>query len=1154
MLLAFAALRDCEAMDLELLASSSLEVCVRVTLEQAMRASRASSGCFFLLEEPTSSLKVMGLPGESWTSPSISEDSLYPLSSSALLRKTIRVADHLASPLALSSSLPSAFPWWRHVRNSLCVPVICPGGAENAGGGRGGGRTAAAAAGLLGVLVMVNKKEAIFRGFDDVDAKVVAVAGRKLAMAMATVRGREEAQKKLKAQEALTSCCSDMLLLRDRRDLLQLVRARAGAVLECVSGGLLLLEEAPGSKLLLRTLVEKDESGALKEVTIHVPPFLFDSDAEEASKREAASKRGKKKGREEEKSRVGLWLKQEVAAHSLWLSGLMGSNASKGGGASAYFLAPHQEQGRLQALLLVQWQGRRRLEEDEERRISHLLAAAVTCSKAIAERDDERRRAAEEAARLRRSRELQEFVQQVVACSSAGEMRSVLQSAGKRLAQAVRVDIYSVREGGERLAWHDLERTGDGKELELLLPCDGLVGLAVSSRASVRVTEASSHPRFLQMVDQRSSRCRPRDMLCMPILACSSGRTGLPHGVIQLTNKVDGRSFDEEDERLVQELAEVAALVMEKEDMHSGRGRLLQALCRISDSLELTDVLKNLLAASWAWAGQMASEIEVWTCSPEQPEALVLAGKQEGGKEPCVKFKEEGKSWRVCKEEEILLAARQSKLSVSSLASDASVCYLNLPIRHGEQEEKRESRGLIRMRCREEAAQGVESSSLTLLATQAARAMKNAEAHGEANQTVQKDLLLFRRAEKISRCRSSLDLFKVTCAIASEAVGAEQVSLFAVDEEGRHIKEEVSAAGHVAQTSSPSYRLKHRVAILVLQAMNDSGSFLAEDVEEGEGGGRDGVVRKHCCGTPLWKSGGAGGGGGQSRGVELPLFGVLVCIRKEEEGAFAAHELAALNRLAILATDQIISIRDKATKLGQSLVLSMRAMQAKEPAAVYGKEEASSSSSSSLLPLRKLVKSEAAEEQKQRQPEALKEEEAGKKLKQTDLNDEELKEKDLEGQQAHQQELKEEKDQEQHLKQEQEQELEKDQEKEKEQKLKRQQEKEKEQEELKLEDLKVMQEPKKGNLVEEEQEEVKVEGEEMKEDEPQKQDLEEPRKDLEEPRKDLEELQEETSSAMTSSGEDSETVSSVNAKQKRRADRNERRAELTKMKEEKSLI
>uniref|UniRef100_A0A7S0E9N8 GAF domain-containing protein n=1 Tax=Hanusia phi TaxID=3032 RepID=A0A7S0E9N8_9CRYP len=866
---AFVALRDSEAMDLQLLSSSSLEACVSATLQQAMRVSLASLCCFLRANEATSQLEVMGLPEEPPTILSLREDRFYPLSAAALLRKTIRVADHLASPLALSSSLSSAFPWWRHVRNSLSVPVLRAGGAG----------------GLLGVLVMANKKDAIFRGFDDVDAKLVEQAARKLTLAMETMREREEAEQQLRAEQALTCCCSDMLIVRNLRELQQLVQARAPAVLLCETGRVLVAEEgAQGNAPLLRTLTG-DEEG--KDVTIHVPPFLEGQDQEE---KEVPRRRGKQQeSRRKQESRVGLWLRHDVADHSLWLSGLLGPKASKekdeegGEGQRAeFFLAPVRDEGqRLQALLLVQWQRRKKLDEQVELRVSRLLSAFLRCAQVIAEREETARRAEQEAKRLRKSQELQQVMQQVVASSSAGEVRSVLQAASRRLVQAVRVDVYSVREGGERLVWHDLERTGEGRDLELLLPCDGLVGLAASSRACVRVTDASSHPHFLQLVDQRSGRCRPKDLLCMPILSPSSGRAGLLHGVLQLTNKAGGRGFDEEDELAARQLAEMGALVMEKEDVQSGRGRLLQALCRIGESLQLSDVLKNVLAASWTWGGDLATEIEVWMSPASQPLSLVLVGRQESGREACVKFKEEDWRSRVCKDEEVLEAARESKLSMVPSAADPSVSYINLPIRLGEQRERSERRGLIRMRCSERGQQAVDSSSLTLLGEQAVRAIRNAEALGEAKESLQRDLQLFRRAEKISRCRSSIDLFKTTCAIASEVVQAEQVSLFAVDEEGRHIKEEISSAGQVSQSSSPSYRLKHRVAILVLQAMNDSGSFLAEEVGEEEGGARDAVMRKHCCGTPLWKSGGGGGGGEAVRHTRRREVESSVCVRPE---------------------------------------------------------------------------------------------------------------------------------------------------------------------------------------------------------------------------------------------------------------------------------
>jgi hypothetical protein len=143
-----------------------------------------------------------------------------------------------------------------------------------------------------------------------------------------------------------------------------------------------------------------------------------------------------------------------------------------------------------------------------------------------------------------------------------------------------------------------------------------------------------------------------------------------------------------------------------------------------------------------------------------------------------------------------------------------------------------------------------------------------------------------------------------SCRASSEAI-----SVFSVDAEGRHVTGECSEAGQISPANSLSYKLKLNTAFQALEALSfESHSTVAHDTNSRD---RDCSQPMHVCATILYKT-----GAGSSLGtVDMPLFGVLVCIRPLEEGAYMQSELAPMQSLTTMAAEQMIHIAGSTKKM-----------------------------------------------------------------------------------------------------------------------------------------------------------------------------------------------------------------------------------------------
>lgn len=95
----------------------------------------------------------------------------------------------------------------------------------------------------------------------------------------------------------------------------------------------------------------------------------------------------------------------------------------------------------------------------------------------------------------------------------------------------------------------------------------GIAGWVAANRQPVRLDDASGDPRHDPGIARRTGLV-PRSMLCIPMV---HDRT--LYGVVQVINKLDGSAFDDEELRLVQALADRAAVAIEAALRHRRTAR-----------------------------------------------------------------------------------------------------------------------------------------------------------------------------------------------------------------------------------------------------------------------------------------------------------------------------------------------------------------------------------------------------------------------------------------------------------------------------------------------------------------------------------------------------------------------------------------------------
>jgi GAF domain-containing protein len=93
----------------------------------------------------------------------------------------------------------------------------------------------------------------------------------------------------------------------------------------------------------------------------------------------------------------------------------------------------------------------------------------------------------------------------------------------------------------------------------------GIAGAVAETGRSIRVDDAYSDSRFNPEVDRKSG-YRTRTILSLPV----TNRSGRVFAVAQLLNRLDGKPFDDKDERKFVEFTESIGVILETLEQLSG--------------------------------------------------------------------------------------------------------------------------------------------------------------------------------------------------------------------------------------------------------------------------------------------------------------------------------------------------------------------------------------------------------------------------------------------------------------------------------------------------------------------------------------------------------------------------------------------------------
>jgi diguanylate cyclase (GGDEF)-like protein len=127
--------------------------------------------------------------------------------------------------------------------------------------------------------------------------------------------------------------------------------------------------------------------------------------------------------------------------------------------------------------------------------------------------------------------------------------------------QAVSLFLYDASDN--RLAFSASRRLEAGTIDGFRMSEDrGIAGWVARNRKPLRLDDASQDPRYNRDSEARTQ-FRPRAMMCVPVVS----RDRLL-GVIQVMNRLDGKSFDDYEFRLVQILAEYTAIAIENASLY----------------------------------------------------------------------------------------------------------------------------------------------------------------------------------------------------------------------------------------------------------------------------------------------------------------------------------------------------------------------------------------------------------------------------------------------------------------------------------------------------------------------------------------------------------------------------------------------------------
>lgn len=152
--------------------------------------------------------------------------------------------------------------------------------------------------------------------------------------------------------------------------------------------------------------------------------------------------------------------------------------------------------------------------------------------------------------------------------------------------------LLLVGEGGRELQFSASRRLQPGLIDGLRMSVQkGIAGWVARHREPLRLEDASQDARHERSIESETQ-FRPRGMICVPLVS-----KGALLGVIQVMNRVDGRPFDDDEFRLVQVLADYAAIAIENASLYRKAevAALTDDLTGMGNTRQLGRVLSDLV-------------------------------------------------------------------------------------------------------------------------------------------------------------------------------------------------------------------------------------------------------------------------------------------------------------------------------------------------------------------------------------------------------------------------------------------------------------------------------------------------------------------------------------------------------------------------------
>jgi len=161
---------------------------------------------------------------------------------------------------------------------------------------------------------------------------------------------------------------------------------------------------------------------------------------------------------------------------------------------------------------------------------------------------------------------LQELVASFYQLGFSLDLHEVLHTTmvtATRLMNAEGGSIALIDEESTHLRFVEVSNTGAKELLQLRVPLgEGICGHVAQTGRSVRVIDAEQDERFYDGVDRKLGN-QTRSYLCVPLIC-----DGQVIGTAQVLNRLDGSSFTEDDELLLEGFARQAALAIKNARLH----------------------------------------------------------------------------------------------------------------------------------------------------------------------------------------------------------------------------------------------------------------------------------------------------------------------------------------------------------------------------------------------------------------------------------------------------------------------------------------------------------------------------------------------------------------------------------------------------------